>query len=306
MENTIDALLRELNEYQVGTVKKDEELARHTTMKIGGPADLFIEPTSIEGLKKTMQLVQKYRVNWRTIGRGSNLLVSDQGIEGVVIKLGNNLKDMKLDGTQLTVGAGYSIVALAVLISKKGLSGLEFASGIPGSVGGAVYMNAGAHGSDISKILTDAHILFEDGSLQWLSIDEMEFSYRTSVLQKKRPGIVVEARFQLTEGDKEQIVAVMQKNKDYRKVTQPYDSPCAGSIFRNPLPHFAGKLIEEAGLKGFQIGGAQISEMHGNFIVNAGNAKAFDVLQLIQYVKKTIMEKYNIQMETEVEIIGKN
>ena len=306
MENTIDALLRELNEYQVGTVKKDEELARHTTMKIGGPADLFIEPTSIEGLKKTMQLVQKYRVNWRAIGRGSNLLVSDQGIEGVVIKLGNNLKDMKLDGTQLTVGAGYSIVALAVLISKKGLSGLEFASGIPGSVGGAVYMNAGAHGSDISKILTDAHILFEDGSLQWLTNDEMEFSYRTSVLQKKRPGIVVEARFQLTEGDKEQIVAVMQKNKDYRKVTQPYDSPCAGSIFRNPLPHFAGKLVEEAGLKGFQIGGAQISEMHGNFIVNAGNAKAFDVLQLIEYVKKTIMEKYNIQMETEVEIIGKN
>ncbi|MFZ0445983.1 MAG: UDP-N-acetylmuramate dehydrogenase [Bacillus sp. (in: firmicutes)] len=302
----MDALLRELNEYQVGTVKKDEELARHTTMKIGGPADLFIEPTSIEGLKKTMQIVQKYRVNWRTIGRGSNLLVSDQGIEGVVIKLGNNLKDMKLDGTQLTVGAGYSIVALAVLISKKGLSGLEFASGIPGSVGGAVYMNAGAHGSDISKILTDAHILFEDGSLQWLTNDEMEFSYRTSVLQKKRPGIVVEARFQLTEGDKEQIVAVMQKNKDYRKVTQPYDSPCAGSIFRNPLPHFAGKLVEEAGLKGFQIGGAQISEMHGNFIVNAGNAKASDVLQLIEYVKKTIMEKYNIQMETEVEIIGKN
>ena len=306
MENTIDALLRELNEYQVGTVKKDEELARHTTMKIGGPADLFIEPTSIEGLKKTMQLVQKYRVKWRAIGRGSNLLVSDQGIEGVVIKLGNNLKDMKLDGTQLTVGAGYSIVALAVLISKKGLSGLEFASGIPGSVGGAVYMNAGAHGSDISKILTDAHILFEDGSLQWLTNDEMEFSYRTSVLQRKRPGIVVEARFQLTEGDKEQIVAVMQKNKDYRKVTQPYDSPCAGSIFRNPLPHFAGKLVEEAGLKGFQIGGAQISEMHGNFIVNAGNARAFDVLQLIQYVKNTILEKYNIQMETEVEIIGKN
>lgn len=305
MENTIDALLRELNEYQVGTVKKDEELARHTTMKIGGPADLFIEPTSIEGLKKTMQLVQKHRINWRAIGRGSNLLVSDQGIDGVVIKLGNNLKEMKLDGTTLTVGAGFSIVALSVLISKKGLSGLEFASGIPGSIGGAVYMNAGAHGSDISKILTEAHILFEDGSLQWLTKDEMEFSYRTSVLQKKRPGIVVEASFQLTEGDKEQIVAVMQKNKDYRKVTQPYDSPCAGSIFRNPLPHYAGKLIEEAGLKGFQIGGAQISEMHGNFIVNTGSAKAFDVLQLIQYVKKTIMEKYNIQMETEVEIIGK-
>ncbi|WP_338473247.1 UDP-N-acetylmuramate dehydrogenase [Niallia sp. XMNu-256] len=301
----MNELMRELIENNVGKVKKDEPLARHTTMKIGGPAQVFIEPFSVEGLEKTMRALKKYKVNWRAIGRGSNLLVSDEGIEGAVIKLGNNLNHMELNGSDLTVGAGYSLVALAVLISRKGLSGLEFASGIPGSVGGAVYMNAGAHGSDISKILTEAHILFADGTMQWVSNQEMEFSYRTSVLQKKRPGIVVEARFVLTEGDKEEIVAVMQKNKDYRKVTQPYDSPCAGSIFRNPLPNYAGKLIEEAGLKGFQIGGAQISEMHGNFIVNAGNAKAEDVLDLINYVKKTIYEKYNVQMETEVEIIGK-
>ncbi|WP_428912615.1 UDP-N-acetylmuramate dehydrogenase [Niallia sp. Krafla_26] len=301
----MNELMRELNENNVGMVKLNEPLARHTTMKIGGPTDLFIEPSSIEGLEKTMKLISKAQVNWRAIGRGSNLLVSDKGIEGVVIKLGNSLNQMNLDGTVLTVGAGYSLVALAMLISRKGLSGLEFASGIPGSVGGAVYMNAGAHGSDISNILTEAHILFNDGTLEWLSNEEMEFSYRTSVLQKKRPGIVVEARFQLKEGDKEQIVDVMQKNKDYRKVTQPYDSPCAGSIFRNPLPQYAGKLIQDAGLKGHRIGGAQISDMHGNFIVNAGNAKAEDVLQLIQYVKKTIFEKYNVHLETEVEIIGK-
>lgn len=305
MDNMINELMRELNQCNVGTVKKAELLARHTTMKIGGPADLFIEPTSIEGLEKTMELVRKYHVNWRAIGRGSNLLVSDKGIEGAVIKLGNHLNSMDLNGTVLTVGAGYSLVALSVLISKKGLSGLEFASGIPGSVGGAVYMNAGAHGSDISKILTEAHILFEDGTMQWLTNEEMEFSYRTSVLQTKRPGIVVEARFQLTEGDREHIVSVMQKNKDYRKITQPYDSPCAGSIFRNPLPNYAGKLVEEAGLKGYQIGGAQISDMHGNFIVNTGTAKAEDVLQLIQHVKKTILAKYKIEMETEVEIIGR-
>lgn len=304
METKLDELMQELIGSNVGNVKREEVLARHTTMKIGGPADLFIEPTSIDGLEQTMNLINRYEVNWRAIGRGSNLLVSDKGIEGVVVKLGNSMNHLDLDGNVLTVGAGYSLVALSMLISRKGLSGLEFASGIPGSVGGAVYMNAGAHGSDISQILTEAHILFEDGTFEWLSNEEMEFSYRTSILQKKRPGIVVEARFQLNEGDKEQIVAAMQKNKDYRKVTQPYDSPCAGSIFRNPLPHYAGKLIEEAGLKGFQIGGAQISEMHGNFIVNAGNAKAEDVLQLIQYVKKTILEKYNIQMETEVEIIG--
>ncbi|MEH7272760.1 UDP-N-acetylmuramate dehydrogenase, partial [Neobacillus vireti] len=178
-------------------------------------------------------------------------------------------------------------------------------SGIPGSVGGAVYMNAGAHGSDISKILTKAHILFEDGEIGWLSKDEMEFTYRTSVLQKKRPGIVLEAEFSLAKGDRSAIVSQMQKNKDYRKETQPWNFPCAGSIFRNPLPNYAGRLIEDAGLKGHQIGGAKISEMHGNFIVNAGNAKAQDVLDLIQYIKDTIQNLYGIKMETEVEIVGR-
>lgn len=297
--------MNELIELNVGKVKKHEPLANHTTIKIGGPADLLIEPSSIQNLGKTLNLIRKYQVGWRAIGRGSNLLVSDDGIEGVVIKLGSGLDHMDVNGTVLTVGAGYPLVSLAMKISRQGLSGLEFASGIPGSVGGAVYMNAGAHGSDISKILTEAHILFEDGTMKWLSNEEMEFSYRTSVLQKKRPGIVIEARFQLTEGDKDKIVEVMQKNKDYRKDTQPWNFPCAGSIFRNPLPNYAGQLVEEAGLKGHQIGGAKISEMHGNFIVNAGNATACDVLNLIEHVKKTVFELYQVKMETEVEIIGR-
>lgn len=305
MKHKLDELMEKLVDSDVGTVKRHELLSRHTTLKIGGPADLFVEPTSIVQLEKTMSLVREYGVNWTAIGRGSNLLVSDKGIEGVVIKLGNGLNHLELKGTELTVGAGYSIVALSINISKKGLSGLEFASGIPGSVGGAVYMNAGAHGSDISNILTKAHILFEDGTLQWLTNEEMEFSYRSSVLQKKRPGIVIEATFQLVEGEKEHIIATMQKNKDYRKETQPYDAPCAGSIFRNPLPYYAGQLVEEADLKGYTIGGAQISEMHGNFIVNAGNATAEDVLQLINYVKQSIWDKRKIKMETEVEIIGR-
>lgn len=305
MDNKLNELIDDLKEFNVGTIKVQEPLANHTTMKIGGPADLFVEPSSIENVVKTLNLVKKHDVKWRAIGRGSNLLVSDQGIEGVVIKLGNRLNSLELNDTLLTVGAGYSLVALTVLISRKGLTGLEFASGIPGSVGGAVYMNAGAHGSDVSKILTKAHILFDDGSFEWLTNKGMEFSYRTSILQKKRPGIVLEAQFQLSSGDKKEIMATMQKNKDYRKNTQPWDSPCAGSIFRNPLPHYAGKLVEEAGLKGYQIGGAQISEMHGNFIVNTGNAKAEDVLQLINYVKKTIFEMYQVEIETEVEIIGR-
>lgn len=191
-------LCTKLKELNVGKVKENEPLANHTTLKIGGPADCFVEPSSIENLQKTMEVISDYQVNWRAIGRGSNLLVSDQGIEGVVIKLGTGINDLQLDGTQITVGGGYSLVALATQISRKGLSGLEFASGIPGSVGGAVYMNAGAHGSDISKILDKALILFEDGQLEWLTNEEMEFSYRTSVLQKKTSRYCYKSNFPIS------------------------------------------------------------------------------------------------------------
>jgi UDP-N-acetylmuramate dehydrogenase len=299
-------LARKLQEMKIGTVAENEPLASHTTIKIGGPADLFVEPSSVENLVKTMEVIREAGVKWTAIGRGSNLLVSDSGVEGVVIKLGPGLDHVEVDGTKLTAGSGVSVVALAMSMSRKGLTGLEFASGIPGSIGGAVYMNAGAHGSDISQILQKAYILFQDGTMEWLNAEEMEFSYRTSVLQKKRPGIVVEAVFQLEEGDKEEIMAKNKKNKDYRKDTQPWNSPCAGSIFRNPLPEYAGQLIERAGLKGHSIGGAQISEMHGNFIVNTGNATAQDVLALIEHVKDTILDKYGVKMETEVEIMGRN
>lgn len=301
----MDMIIRELQDSISGKVSINEPLAKHTTIKIGGPADIFIEPKDIESIKKAVEILNKNNIQWRAIGRGSNLLVSDKGIEGAVIKLGTGLDHLVVDGTNITVGAGYSIVKLAMVISKKGLSGFEFSSGIPGSIGGAVYMNAGAHGSDISKILKRAHILFEDGTFEWLTKDEMEFSYRTSVLQRKRPGICIEAEFELKDGLKDEIVAVMQKNKDYRRVTQPWNLPCAGSIFRNPLPNYAGNLVEKTGLKGYSIRGAKISEMHGNFIVNTGNAKAEDVLDLINYVKEKISSTHGIEMETEVEIIGR-
>lgn len=299
-------VLEQLRKADVGMVLEKEPLANHTTMKVGGPADLLVEPKNVEALKRTMDIVKANNIKWRAIGRGSNLLVLDEGIRGVVIKLGKGLDHLEIDGEQIKVGAGYSLITLATQISRKGLSGLEFAGGIPGSVGGAVYMNAGAHGSDMSNILVKAHILFEDGSMEWLTNEEMEFSYRTSILQKKRPGICVEAVLQLKAGERQKIVEEMQKNKDYRRDTQPWNYPCAGSIFRNPLPNYAGQLIEKAGLKGYQIGGAKVSEMHGNFIVNAGDAKAQDVLDLIDYIKNTINEKFQIKMETEVEIVGDN
>ncbi|MGM0873566.1 MAG: UDP-N-acetylmuramate dehydrogenase [Bacillota bacterium] len=301
----MSTLYDELKNANIGKVLKNEPLSKHTTIKIGGPADILIEPSSSENLANALKIIKNHGVNWRAIGRGSNLLVADKGIEGVVIKLGNGMDDIELDGETLTVGGGYSIIKLATIISKKGLSGLEFASGIPGSIGGAVYMNAGAHGSDMSKILVKALVLFEDGSVEWLTNEELEFSYRTSILQEKKPGICIGAVIKLQKGEKEDIVSIMQKNKDYRRDTQPWNYPCAGSIFRNPLPKYAGQLVEEAELKGHQIGGAKISDMHGNFIVNAGGATAQDVLDLIGFVKKTILEKYGVKMETEVEIIGR-
>jgi UDP-N-acetylmuramate dehydrogenase len=294
--------LRELN---LGAVKENEPLANHTTMKIGGPADILIEPSSIENLQKAIDLISKFNEKWTVIGRGSNMLVSDNGIDGVVIKLGAGMDDLEIQGTKVTVGGGMSLVNFAISISRKGLSGLEFAGGIPGSIGGAVYMNAGAHGSDISQILEKAFVLFEDGRLEWVPKDEMKFSYRTSLLQKERPGIVVAAVFQLQEGNRDEIVANLQKNKDYRKETQPYNFPSCGSVFRNPLPNYAGNLIEKSGLKGHRIGGAQISERHGNFIVNTGNATAADVLGIIQHVKDTVLDLHGVRMETEVEIIGR-
>jgi UDP-N-acetylmuramate dehydrogenase len=301
----MEKLAKLLREANVGKVLIGEALANHTTMKIGGPADLFVEPSSVKGLVTTIALINEFGVNWRAIGRGSNLLVSDLGIEGVVIKLGEGLDSLEIDGTEVTVGGGYPLVKLATVLSRKGLSGIEFAGGIPGSLGGAVYMNAGAHRSDMSQIVKKAYILYEDGIFEWVTNEELTFSYRTSILQKERPGICVEVILQLKEGDTEQIKAELQKNKDYRRDTQPWNFPCAGSIFRNPLPDYAGQLIEKAGLKGFQIGGAQVSEMHANFIVNKERATANDVLHLIAYIQNEIKEKYNINLQTEVEIIGR-
>ncbi|PEO67456.1 UDP-N-acetylenolpyruvoylglucosamine reductase [Bacillus toyonensis] len=301
----MEQLVNELIEANVGRVLVNEPLARYTTMKIGGPADILIVPKHVAGIEKILQLVKKYKIKWTVIGRGSNLLVSDKGIEGVVIRLGEGLDHLEVEKHRVRVGGGYPLIKLSTLLSRQGLAGLEFASGIPGSVGGAVYMNAGAHKSDISNTLSKALILFENGTIEWLTNRGMEFSYRTSVLQTKRPGIVLEAEFQLQVGEREEIVRNMQKNKDYRRETQPWNHPCAGSVFRNPIPYFAGDLVEKAGLRGYQIGGAQISEMHGNFIINTGGASAQDVLDLISLIKHTIKDKFGVEMHTEVEIIGR-
>ncbi len=299
----MDKVKRVLELEEVGKVILNEPLYKHTTIKIGGPADLFIEPSSIKGLKKTINILNEQKIPIRVIGRGSNLLIDDKGIRGAVIKIGKGLDHLIENEQEILVGAGYPLVRLATVMSRKGKGGLAFAGGIPGSVGGAVYMNAGAHGSDISNILVKAHVLFPDGTMEWITNENMKFSYRTSILQKERKGYCVEAVFQLENGDKDVIMSEMKKHKDYRRETQPWDLPCCGSVFRNPLPYHAGKLVEDLGLKGYAIGGAKISELHGNFIVNHHKATCEDVLNLIQHIKNEVKKNFKLTMETEVEII---
>jgi UDP-N-acetylmuramate dehydrogenase len=299
----MDRLKVRLQEENVGQVKENEPLANHTTWKIGGPARLLVIPKNIDALMRTLSITNESKVPVFIIGRGSNILISDAGIDGVVIKISAGLDHLEVNGDEVRVGAGYSLIKLATILSKQGLSGLEFAGGIPGSVGGAVFMNAGAHKSDISNILIKTRIVYQDGTEKWYNKDEMEFSYRTSRLQRDH-GFCIEAIFQLKHGNKDVIVAEIQRNKEYRKKTQPWDYPCCGSVFRNPFSYHAGKLIEEAGLKGHIIGGAQVSTAHANFIVNIGEATAENVLELIDYIKKRVYEKFQVKLETEVELIG--
>ncbi|MBY0088605.1 UDP-N-acetylmuramate dehydrogenase [Brevibacillus sp. M2.1A] len=293
----------ELMQAGIDKVWTDEPLANHTTWRIGGPADLLIQPKDKASLQKALQIIHRHEIPWSVIGRGSNLLVRDRGIRGAVLKVAEGLSHCEFRGEEVCVGAGYSMIRLAVETGKMGLTGMEFAGGIPGTVGGAVYMNAGAHGSDLSRILIDAEILFENGESKVLSNEELSFSYRTSLLQKQK-GIVLEARFQLRTGDRKEIAATLAANKERRRNTQPLQMPCAGSVFRNPPNDHAGRLIEAAGLKGYQIGGAQVSEKHSNFIVNCGGATAADVLTLINHVRSTILEKNGIDLHPEVLVVG--
>lgn len=297
-------IARELKKVRVEDVRMDESLSKHTTWKVGGPADILIYPHSKEELERTMAVIRQYEIPWRIIGRGSNLLVRDGGVRGAVIKIGSGLDHMQVKGDRVIVGGGYSFVRLSVIVSRQGLAGLEFAGGIPGTVGGAVFMNAGAHGSETCEVLESAEVLSEDGKWLRLTNEELQFSYRTSILQSQLRGVATEATFQLKKGDAKQVSEAMLRYKQRRMQTQPLQHPCAGSVFRNPSGNHSGHLIESAGLKGFRIGGAEVSTQHANFIINRGDATANDVLTLIHHIIRTIDEKYGITLQPEVQVVG--
>jgi len=296
-------IIDQLKQAGIGTVLTDEPLADYTTWKIGGPADVLVLPKGKEELAAVVRLLKENGLPWTNLGRGSNMLVTDKGVRGIVVKPGDGLDYVRFDGSLVTAGAAFSFIKLSVLAGKEGLTGLEFASGIPGSVGGAVYMNAGAHGSDVSRIFKSADIVLESGELVRFGPDEMAFAYRHSFLHEK-PGIVVEATFELAPGDRKEIAAAMASFKDRRLRTQPFTSACAGSVFRNPPGDHAARLIQEAGLKGFRIGGAEVSDRHANFIVNTGNAKAEDVLALMTHIRSTVASRYGVELVPEVLVVG--
>lgn len=288
----------------VGDIKWDEPMSKHTTWRIGGPADAFFIPAKVEQLQTLVKACSDHHIPWYVIGRGSNLLVKDGGIRGVVIQMSDNLSEVSVtnDG-RFIAEAGRSYVAAANTAIRQGLQGLEFATGIPGTVGGAVMMNAGAHGGETKNVLLNAEIIEEDGSITTLQNHDLKFAYRYSIL-KDHPKIVVRAVFQLQPGDTEEMQERVRSWRERRQKTQPLQLPNCGSVFRNPEGTHAGYLIEQSGLKGTKIGGAQISDLHANFIVNIDNAKAADILALIELARTTIQNNYGITLIPEVRIVG--
>jgi UDP-N-acetylmuramate dehydrogenase len=296
-------LISDLEKAQVGTIRLNEPLAPYTTWRIGGPADVFIVPATKEKLAECIKLLNRYSTPWLVIGRGSNLLIGDQGFRGVVLKMDDTLEQIRFEGTLVHAGAACSFVKLSRLAAKEGLTGLEFAGGIPGSVGGAVYMNAGAHGSDVSHILKEAEVMLQSGDLIRMKNEDLQYAYRHSLLHLV-PGIVTEAVFELTVGDRKEIAGAMAAYRDRRGRTQPLQQACAGSVFRNPDHDHAARLIEAAGLKGYRVGGAEVSTKHANFIVNIGQAKAQDVLTLIDQIQSAVKQQFGIQLVPEVLVVG--
>lgn len=281
---------------------EEEALSRHTTFRVGGPADLLVKP-SIEELVSIVELCSQKQVPYTIIGNGSNLLVSDQGIRGVVMELGSEAQQMHWEGSRLTVQAGAMLSKIAHEAATRGLSGLEFAAGIPGTVGGAVVMNAGAYGGEIAQVIQEAEVLTKDGKRQVLSKEELELSYRHSVIPQKEY-IVLGATFLLEKGNQEEIVHQMDAYMQSRREKQPLNYPSAGSTFKRPEGYFAGKLIMDAGLRGYQVGGAQVSEKHCGFVINRGEATAKDILTLMQDVQRIVEEKYQVTLEPEVKMLG--
>lgn len=280
-----------------------EPMAAHTTFRVGGPAECLVIVETVEELVKVQQYLKKVEIPYVLLGNGSNVLVSDEGLKGIVLKFGGELTGVTVEGTQITAGAGATLAQVAAAARKNSLTGLEFAAGIPGTVGGGVVMNAGAYGGELKQVVKTVTLVSPEGELLTLDNASMEFGYRTSIL-KKHPFLAVEVTFELKEGKQSEITALMEDLAFRRRDKQPLEFPSAGSTFKRPEGYFAGALIEQAGFRGFKLGGAQVSEKHCGFVINAGGATAEDVARLIKVVRDGVKEKFGVLMEPEVIFLG--
>lgn len=279
-------------------------LSDYTTFRVGGPAEILAKPQTEEALCSLLDWVKSEAVPFLLIGNGSNLLVRDGGFDGLVIHIGNALGDVRMEGNCLIAQAGALLSKVATVAADNSLAGMAFAHGIPGSLGGAVYMNAGAYGGEMSQIIEWVRVWTPDGVKKW-NVDEMGFGYRHSRLMEEN-AVVLAACLKLQVGEREAIRSQMKELMQQRKSKQPLEYPSAGSFFKRPQGHFAGALIENAGLKGFTIGGAQISEKHAGFLINHNHATAADVLNVMRAVQEKVFEETGVQMENEVRIVGKD
>ena len=284
-------------------IKIDEEMKNHTSLRVGGKANYLIEPTTEKEIESLVKLMIELKEPYFIIGRGSNLLVRDEGINGVVIKITDKFSGINISDNTLTVKSGTSLASVAKYAYKNSLSGIEFASGIPGSIGGAIAMNAGAYGGEMKDIVESVKIVDDLGNIRILSNKDMEFSYRRSLLTNNPYYIVLEVIINLNKGDKENIYNEMKTRADKRTLSQPLDKCNCGSTFKRPEGHFAGQLIEDCGLKGFSMNGVEVSSKHAGFVVNNGKSTATDMINMIEYVKEKVKDKFDITLEEEVKII---
>ena len=281
----------------------EEPMHKHTTFRVGGPAEVFVTVENKEQLEKIIKYLNLVARPYFILGNGSNLLVGDKGYRGVIIRLGGEFNTLKTEGTLLTAGASVLLSAAARAAMENGLTGMEFASGIPGSIGGGVKMNAGAYDGEMRQIVESVQVMYKDGSILDLDNETMEFGYRNSVI-KNRPYVVLQVSLRLQPGNREEILARMNELAARRKEKQPLEFASAGSTFKRPEGYFAGKLIMDSGLRGARIGGAQISEKHCGFVINDGTATAADIAELIQEVSETVKEKFGVTLEPEVILLG--
>lgn len=305
MEQTKQKLLEILGTPE--HIKTQEPLCFHTTFRMGGPADYYIEPENEIQLSHVIAYCKESGLPYFLIGNGSNLLVSDDGYRGAVISLQKHFQEVKIEKTDngclMTAQAGVLLSVLAAKAAQHSLTGLEFASGIPGTFGGAVMMNAGAYGGEISQVLTWARVLCEDGTIRTYQQEKMSFGYRHSILMDTKD-ILLSAQCLLTDGDETEIRAKMADFNARRREKQPLEYPSAGSTFKRPEGYFAGKLIEDAGLKGYRVGGAEVSEKHSGFVINKDHGTAAEALQLIHTVQQVVQEKFHVHLEPEVRLLG--